>query len=151
MELKKSFFKEIRQGDEINKKIEFLKSLINQKIQSLSCIDNGFLILEKRKLIESLDYICKEVYFFLNHKLDILSEKNNDYNEILKLKENSKEFLNIKNKIKNLKQENNILKYKIITRYQNEIIKKKDFLLEDNKNKDLKLNGKSLSQILRRK
>lgn len=61
MELKKGFFKELKKGDDINKKIDFLKSLLIEKIQILSSTENGALILKKRELIESLDYMCKEV------------------------------------------------------------------------------------------
>jgi len=71
MELKKAFFKQVAKGDEINKQNSFLKNLINEKIKSLSEFENGKLILEKRKLIESLDSLCKEVkqisisYYFI--------------------------------------------------------------------------------------
>lgn len=61
MELKRAFFKQVVKGDEINKQNSYLKNLINQKIKLLSEFENGMLILEKRKLIESLDSLCKEV------------------------------------------------------------------------------------------
>lgn len=63
MELKRAFFKQVVKGDELNKQASFFKNLINQKIKMLSEIDNGELMLEKRKLIESLDSLCKEVIF----------------------------------------------------------------------------------------
>lgn len=61
MELKRSFFKQVVKGDELNKQAGFLRNVISQKIKVLSEFDNGELMLEKRKLIESLDSLCKEV------------------------------------------------------------------------------------------
>jgi len=62
--LKKAFFKQVVKGDEISKHMGFLKNMIIQKIKLLSDSENGQLILEKRKLIESLDSLCKEVILF---------------------------------------------------------------------------------------
>jgi hypothetical protein len=63
MELKRAFFKQVVKGEELNKQASFFRNLINQKIKMLSEFDNGELMLEKRKLIESLDSLCKEVIF----------------------------------------------------------------------------------------
>jgi len=65
MELKRAFFKQVVKGDELNKQVSFFRNLINQKIKMLEEFDNGELILEKRKLIESLDSLCKEVIFLI--------------------------------------------------------------------------------------
>lgn len=61
VELKRAFFKQVVKGDQLNKQGQFLRSLISQKLKMLSEFDNGELMLEKRKLIESLDSLCKEV------------------------------------------------------------------------------------------
>jgi len=56
---------QVVKGDEINQNMGFLKNMIVQKIKILSSSDNGNLILEKRKLIESLDSLCKEVILYI--------------------------------------------------------------------------------------
>lgn len=61
MELKRAFFKQVAKGNELNKQTNFLKNFINQKIKLMLEFDNGDLMLDKRKLIESLDSLCKEV------------------------------------------------------------------------------------------
>ena len=69
VELKRAFFKQVVKGDQLNKQAQFLRSLISQKLKMLSEFDNGELMLEKRKLIESLDSLCKEVIFLFNYFL----------------------------------------------------------------------------------
>ena len=45
--------------------------------------------------------------------MDILSEKNNDFNELIKIKEKPSELEKLKKKIKYFKKENNKIKKKI--------------------------------------
>jgi len=61
MELKRAFFKQVVKGDQLNKQAAFFKNLINTKIKTLTELDTGDLMLDKRILIESLDSLCKEV------------------------------------------------------------------------------------------
>jgi hypothetical protein len=61
MELKRAFFKQVVQGDGLKNQADLLKNIIKRKLIILREFDNGDLILEKRKLIESLDSLCKEV------------------------------------------------------------------------------------------
>jgi hypothetical protein len=81
----------------------------------------------------------------INFKLDILSEKNNEYNEIIKLKNNPIEIYNLKNKIQNLKQENKSIKENLISKYENGII------VRNNLNYDCEFNFKSYTQYPRKK
>lgn len=61
MELKRAFFKEVKKGDEITKQISDAKTAIEEKIRLLSNFEKGNFIIEKIKLIEELDLLCKEV------------------------------------------------------------------------------------------
>jgi len=84
----------------------------------------------------------------------VLSEKNNNYQELIKIKNNSKELENLKNKIKLLKQENNKIKKKLVIRYENEAINTFYFTLENFKNEfsDVNsMNTRSYSQSPRKK
>jgi hypothetical protein len=84
----------------------------------------------------------------------VLSEKNNNYYELIKIKNNPKELENLKNKIALLKQENNKIKKKLISKYENDFINTQNFTLENFKNEysDIKLlNTSSYSQSPRKK
>jgi hypothetical protein len=84
----------------------------------------------------------------------VLSEKNNNYQELIKIKNNSKELEHLKNKIKLLKQENNKIKKKLISKYENDAINTFNFTLENFKNEysDVKsINARSHTQSPRKK
>jgi hypothetical protein len=61
IELKQGFFKEAKKGENILKQINFLKALLFDKQNILFETDEGKSILEKRKLIENLDFMFNEV------------------------------------------------------------------------------------------
>jgi len=84
----------------------------------------------------------------------VLSEKNNNYYELIKIKNNPKELENLKNKIALLKQENNKIKKKLMSKYENDFINTQNFTIENFKNEysDIKLlNTSSYSQSPRKK
>lgn len=84
----------------------------------------------------------------------MLSEKNNNYYELIKIKNNPKELENLKNKIALLKQENNKIKKKLMSKYENDFINTQNFTIENFKNEysDIKLlNTSSYSQSPRKK
>jgi hypothetical protein len=64
MELKRGFFKEVKNGENILRKIDFLKTFLFDKQISLMETEEGKSILEKRKLIENLDSMFKEVKIY---------------------------------------------------------------------------------------
>ena len=61
IELKRGFFKEFKKGENISKQINLIKGLIYERQNSLIKTEQGKAILDKRKLIESLDAMFKEV------------------------------------------------------------------------------------------
>jgi len=61
MELKRGFFKEVKKGENISNQIDFIKALLFDKQNSLLETEEGKSILDKRKLIENLDAMFKEV------------------------------------------------------------------------------------------
>lgn len=84
--------------------------------------------------------------------MDILSEKNNDFNELIKIKEKPSELEKLKKKIKYFKKENNKIKKKLIFQYENEIIKRINFIKDSDDNFNcVKTKAKSMSQNIRKK
>ena len=61
MELKRGFFKEVKKRETSSKNIDFIKALLFDKQNSLSQTEEGKSIFDKRKLIENLDSMFKEV------------------------------------------------------------------------------------------
>ena len=84
--------------------------------------------------------------------MDILSEKNNDFNELIKIKEKPSELEKLKKKKKYFKKENNKIKKKLIFQYENEIIKRINFIKDSDDNFNcVKTKAKSMSQNIRKK
>lgn len=84
----------------------------------------------------------------------MLSEKNNNYQELMKIKNNAKELEHLKNKIKLLRQENNNIKKKLISKYENDAINTFNFTLENFKNEysDVRsINTRSYTETPRKK
>lgn len=87
-------------------------------------------------------FICfsfynKKIHFDFNiyYQLDILSEKNNNFHELIKLKNNPNELEKLKNRAKLLKQENNRMKKKLFNKYESDLISNKKLRLELSKGK----------------
>lgn len=79
---------------------------------------------------------------------------NNNYYELIKIKNNSKELENLKNKIRLLKQENLKIKKKLISKYENDLINTDNFTIDNFKNEHSDIKPKitrSYSQLPRKK
>lgn len=67
MELKRAFFKENKKSEDIFKQINLMKTFLIDKQISLGESSEGKIILEKRRLIENLDSMFKEVYLLFHY------------------------------------------------------------------------------------
>ena len=63
MEYKKNFFREVKKGEEFDKQIEVLKSLIKAKLDDSNNIEIKNLVCQKKDLIQNLTTMSKEVKY----------------------------------------------------------------------------------------